>query len=234
MPQKTEERPIIAEQVFELRHEAAGKFLDVRGFVADYLRKQKFPHWRIETNSISFHDGKNGIEKDGALVGYKSVGYFVHNPDTKNYFADKAIAFWDVLLKNGHYDIPEPRRFGVRTKIFLPLESEFTAINKRIYDTFVSAEGVKVFGGTPTDLQITLDIDEGEFTVHCMLGPLEKNEATRWFPFDSEKFESAGIYLDLDVATTKDLKLSNVPSLIKRASTLIWGKLDMIEESLKL
>lgn len=233
MAQKMEDRPIIAEQVFELRHEATGTFLDKRGFVADYVRKHKFPHWRIETNAIQFYDAEKGIEKDGALVGYRSVGYYVYNPDTKNYFSDKAVAFWEVLRKNEHYEIPEPKRFGLRTKMFVPVALEFEQINKRIYAAFVTPEGVKVFGGSPTDMQIMLDLDEGAFTVHCVLGPLRKKEAGRWFPFESKQFESGGIFFDIDIATTKDLKLGAVPSLIEDAAALSWEKLDRLEKLLK-
>lgn len=234
MPQRSEDRPIVAEQLFELRHEASGTFLDVRGFVADYLRKHKFPHWRIDTNSISFHDAPQGVQKDGAFVGYKSLGYYVHNADTKNYFVDKAIAFWKVLLENGHYEIPSPSRFGARAKLFLPREHEFEEINKRIFKTFIAQDGVHIFGATPTDIQINIDLNEAPFSIRCVLGPTHKGEAGNFFPFESKEFEKAGIFLDLDIYTTTDLALDKVPDLLRRASDVTWAKLERLEQALEI
>lgn len=42
---------ILSEHVPEVRHVASGSFLDVRGFVADYIREKGiFSHWK--RNSI--------------------------------------------------------------------------------------------------------------------------------------------------------------------------------------
>ena len=83
MAKKEKDKIMLAEHILEVRHEASGTFLDVRGYVADYIRgKNIFPHWKIDTNIINFRDIANGINKEGAFVGYKSAGYIVYNPDT--------------------------------------------------------------------------------------------------------------------------------------------------------
>ena len=85
---------MVTEHLLEIRYVASGSFLDVRGNLADYIRETNlFPHWRIEENVIHFHDGAQGIVKDGAFVGYKNAGYICHNAETYNYFEDKATSY---------------------------------------------------------------------------------------------------------------------------------------------
>jgi hypothetical protein len=94
---KESEKLIITEHTLEIRHQASGSFLDNRGFVADYIRSHGlFPHWQIDSNIINFRDGPNKPEKLGAFVGYKSAGFFAFDPDTRNYFEDKACQFSNV------------------------------------------------------------------------------------------------------------------------------------------
>ena len=70
MSDKKRESVIIAEHILEVRHEASGTFLDVRGYVADYIRKEhKFlPHWGIDSNVVNFKDTKKALKKKAALL----------------------------------------------------------------------------------------------------------------------------------------------------------------------
>jgi hypothetical protein len=48
---------MVAEQILEVRYTPSGSFLDVRGYVADYIRENGFlPHWKIDINVVSFRD----------------------------------------------------------------------------------------------------------------------------------------------------------------------------------
>ena len=49
------EKTFITEQSFEIRHDASGTFIDVKGGVADFIKnKHLFPHWRIQENLVGF------------------------------------------------------------------------------------------------------------------------------------------------------------------------------------
>ena len=113
---------MLAEHVFEARHAPSGSFLDVRGYVADYIKSEGvLPHWKIDTNVVNFRDEPDSVKRDAAFTGFKSAGYVVYNPETRNYFSDKAGSFWKTLIKNNHYKVPEITRFGARTKAFMPV-----------------------------------------------------------------------------------------------------------------
>lgn len=123
MVKRPDEKLMLAEQVLEVRYVPSGSFLDVRGYVADYIRESGFlPHWKIDTNVVSFRDKPDKAEKEGAFAGYRNAGYFAYDPETRNYFVDRAGAFWRTLLKNKHYTLPALERFGARSKVFLPSE----------------------------------------------------------------------------------------------------------------
>jgi hypothetical protein len=131
MTKHDRDKVMLTEHVLEVRHVASGTFLDIRGFIADYIRNANFlNHWKIDTNVVNFRDTNDEIKNEGAFVGYKSAGYVVLNPQTRNFFVDRASAFWKLLIKNQHYIVPEPIRFGSRTKIFVPADKSFDEINK--------------------------------------------------------------------------------------------------------
>ena len=74
MPRKQDEKLMLAEQILEVRHAASGSFLDVRGYVADYVRESGFlPHWKIDANVVNFRDKPDKVQKEGAFAGYRSA-----------------------------------------------------------------------------------------------------------------------------------------------------------------
>lgn len=229
MAKKDRDKLMLAEHILEVRHDASGTFLDVRGYVADYIRDKKiFPHWKIDTNIIQFRDIATGIEKEGAFVGYKSAGYIVYNPDTRNYFSDRASSFWKILLENGHYKLPNPTRLGVRTKIFIPSNEKFNTLSAKIYDTFYSEKGKKILGGKQKDLQLVVDLVEGEFEVHFRCGPMHEKEIEHHLNFQSEHFSKCGLFLDLDYYKINNLSHKNIPKLMKKALEFTWKKSERI------
>lgn len=233
MPQKDKDKIMLAEHVLEVRHDASGTFLDVRGYVADFVRSEKFlPHWKIDANVVNFRDQPDKIGTEGAFVGYKSAGYVVLNPQTRNFFNDRATAFWKLLLKNVHYDLPCLARFGMRTKLFVPSTSTFDAINKKMYEELFSENTRSLVGGTETDLQFTIELREAGFDVRVMGGPIHKDEAGKYFQFESDDFRNCGLFLDLDYYTTTDLKPDAVPKLLHKAVDLMWIKAERIARGL--
>jgi len=233
MSKKDRDKIMLAEHVVEIRHEASGTFLDVRGYVADYIReKNLFPHWQIDSNIINFRDKSDGVNKEAAFVGFKSTGYIVYNPDTKNYFSDKASAFWKSLKENGHYKIPEATRIGVRTKIFIPTIKKFDEISKLLFDTFYTEKAKNLFGGKEKDVQLVVDLVEGQFEVHFYGGPMHADEIKKHLKFKSDHFTKCGLFFDLDYYKTENLSHKDIPKLIKEAVTLSWSKAEKISTEL--
>ena len=219
------EKIMLAEHILEVRHAASGTFLDLRGYVADYIRQKGiFHHWKIDANVVNFQDEPGTIKKEGAFVGYKSAGYVTLNPITRNYFADRASSFWNLLLKNGRYKIHKPTRFGTRTKLFVPSPQSFDEINKAMFEGLFTEKARLLVGGKETDLQFTIELKEDGFDVRVTGGPIHKDEANKHFQFKAEQFSQCGIFLDIDCFKTDGLSLSEVPRLLKTAIKLTWEK----------
>lgn len=223
----------VIQKIFELRHQPSGSFLDVRGFVADYIKKKDlFPHWKIDTNIVNFFDENQKIKTDGAFAGYQRAGYVVYNPPTNNYFVDKATKYWKELIKNQHYQIPEPIIFGNRTLTFIPSSITFEEINKRIFENYFSETLRKLIGGKQTDLMITLDSVEDNFDLRIAVGPIHKDEAKTYFQLESEQFKNAGLYIDIDCFKAKDLNHDIINKLLLDSTELTRKKVEDISKSL--
>lgn len=214
---------MLAEHVLEVRHAASGTFLDVKGRIADFVRTQDlFPHWQIDQTVINFKDKPSKIERDGAFVGYKSIGYVVFDPQTRNYFVDRASAFWKRIQSNDVYPIPSPTRFGTRTKVFVPSELTFDQINKRMFEDTFSEKGRGILGGSETDLQFTILFEEAGFSGRTTAGPIHKNEAPALFQFQSAHLSKCGLFLDIDLYKTEDVTTAGVPKLLQDGVGLMW------------
>jgi hypothetical protein len=235
MAKRDQDKIMLAEHVLEVRHDASGTLLDVRGFLADYIRKEKFlPHWNIRSNVVNFRDNKDEIKLEGAFVGYKSAGYVVLNPQTRNFFPDRATAFWKLLLRNEHYEIPKPTRFGARTKVFVPSGKSFDAINEVMFEELFTQKIRGLIGGTETDLQFTIELKEKSFDVRVIGGPIHKDEAGRYFQFTSEEFKKSGLFLDIDIYQTSGLLLPEIPRILKKAVDMTWEKTERVASGLGL
>ncbi|KKM14310.1 hypothetical protein LCGC14_1707410 [marine sediment metagenome] len=235
MSKVEKEKIMLSEHVLEVRHAALGTFLDVRGYVADYIRQSGyFPHWQIDANVVNFRDEPNTIKTEGAFVGYKSAGYVTLNPFTRNYFADRASSFWHLLLKNSRYKIPEPTRFGIRTKLFIPSPQSFDEINKAMFEGLFTEKARSIVGGKETDLQFIIESKEDVFDVRVSGGPIHKDEAKKHFQFDADQFNQCGLFLDIDYFKTDGLSLSKVPNLLKTAINLTWKKAEKIASGVGL
>ncbi len=236
MSEKGRDKVMIAEHVLEVRYDASGAFLDVRGYVADYIRQEEnfLPHWSIDANVVNFRDDPQKIIKEGGFVGYRSSGYVVFNPETQNFFVDKASVFWKLLLKNPHYKLPTPTRFGTRTKVFIPSSKSFDDINKKMYEVLFAEKARSLFGGNEQDLMFTVVLKEAGFEVRVLGGPIHKQEATQYFQFGSDHFDKCGLFLDIDYYKTTDLAQKDVPQLLHSSIDLMWKKAERIAEGLGL
>lgn len=233
MPKNNNERTYITEHILELRHEATGNFLDCRGFIADYIKKNGlFPHWSIIENSVSFFDTEKGINDVGAVVSYNRVCFLSYDPSTENYFEQKALQFWKTLQNNKHYIIPTIERFGARTKCYVPSKLSFIEISKRINTEFFNEKLAITIGAKPTDLQIVLDLKDSDFQIRIILGPVRENEAGRYFSFKSDEFGQGGIYIDVDYFQAEKIPHDHVKSLLAKTMKLVWPKIERITNAI--
>ena len=233
MPKKQDEKLMLAEQVLEVRYTPSGSFLDVRGYIADYVRESGFlPHWNIEPNVVSFRDKPDKVQKEGAFAGYRNAGYLVYDPQTRNFFIDRASSFWRILQKNQHYKLPPLERFGTRTKVFLPSDKSFEDINRSVFQTLYTEKTREVIGGTETDVQFIIELKEHEFDVRVSGGPVHKDEVQRYLSFDSKEFEKTGFFVDLDFYRTDGLKHDEIPRLLRVAIDLTWTKVENLATAL--
>lgn len=235
MPKNNHEKIMLAEHVLEVRYLASGIFLDVRGYIADYIRDAKMlPHWKIDSNVVNFRDQADGLKTEGAFIGYKSAGYLVLNSQTRNFFTDRATAFWKLLMKNNHYQIPELTRFGMRTKIFMPTKLNFDEINKKTFETFFTENARNLIGGKETDVHFTIELKEKGFEVRVSGAPLHKKEAVNHFGFRSDEFERCGLFLDIDYFKNKGISHADIPKFLKSSVDLLWAKAERIATGLGL
>ena len=229
MAKKGDEKLMLAEQILEVRYIPSGSFLDVRGYVADYIRDSGFlPHWKIDSNVVNFRDKSDGVQKEGAFAGFRSAGYFAYDPETRNYFVDRAGSFWRTLQKNQHYKIPALERFGARTKVFLPSDKPFEEINHAVYHTLYSDKAREMVGGIEKDVQFIVELREQDFEGRISGGPIHKDEAGRYLSFESKEFEKPGFFIDVDFYRTADLKHEDVSKLLRAAVDLTWVKVEKL------
>jgi hypothetical protein len=235
MTKKQHEKLMLAEQVLEVRYTPSGSFLDVRGYVADYIRESGFlPHWNIEPNVVSFRDKPDMVQKEGAFAGYRNAGYLVYDPETRNFFVDRASAFWRTLQKNQHYKLPPLERFGARTKVFLPSDKNFEDINHSVFQTLYTDKTREVIGGTEIDVQFIIELKDQEFDVRISGGPVHKDEVRKYLSFESKHFEKAGFFVDLDFYRKDDLKHDEVPRLLRAAINLTWIKVENLAAAVEV
>lgn len=226
---KINDQDILTEHVLEVRHVASGSFLNVRGYIADYIQSENIlPHWKIDANIINFRDKEDKIVKEGAFSGYKNTGYIVFNPETKNYFQDKAIKFWNTLIKCEFYPATQLNRFGTRLKTFIPSNQNFDAINKKLHDSLLTDQSKELFKGTKKDFQLILDMEDKNFSIKIQIGPIHEDEVGKYLNFDSDYFEKCGIFLDIDVFKVKDLNHKDIPGLLKEAVKVQWNQVNQI------
>ena len=220
----------ITEHVFELQHEVKGKFLDIKGTIADAIREAAiFPDWQIDANLIKFYNGKTIDDKDiEAIISYNLIRFMSYDPSTKNYFEEQLKKFIKTLRSLDVYDIPKINRFGVRTKCFIPSQLTFNDIFKRISQSLNNEYVSKLVGGIPNDTQLSFNTSEHGFTVRVTIGPIKPKEAKNYFSFKSDKLSSSGTYIDIDCFQVQQIENNEINELINKAMKITWQKIENI------
>ena len=235
MPKGEQTQLIIAEHLFEARFRPIGSFLDVRGHVADHVSAAfGIPQWRIDQHTINFHDVNEGIDKIGAFVSFRNAGLEAHDAPTRNFFEDKAEAFWKAFQSFSGFEIPQINRLGVRTKAFLKLDLPFEKIEQTLTSKLLTSDAVSIFGSKPADFGVVVGLEEKGLKLRIQLGPFKKKEVQQFFRFKSEHFESAGVLVDCDVYSDELQDAHSVPKNIRAGAKLAWLKTDNIFDKLGL
>jgi len=236
-PEKHKNVVHVSEHVMEVRYRPSGSFLGVAGKIADYFfDKEVFPHWQIQSNGnrVDFRDAPNEVKKFGAFVTFRNAGYVVFNPDTKNLFVDKALSFWKHALANQDFTIPKITRFGCRGKVFIQTDAEFLAIRQKFAAFTITSEARQLAGGDLQDFSVSLEVKDSDFTARVQMGPVKKDEAQKYFSFESDAFGHSGVFLDLDLYTHEVANQKEVGELLKKANDRLWTKVDSLYAALAL
>jgi len=130
--------------------------------------------------------------------------------------------------------VPELKRFGTRSKIFVPSIMTFEEINKSMYEGLFSDRARTLVGGSETDLQFTIELKDAGFDVRVMGGPIHRDEAGKHFQFNSDHFTKCGLFLDLDFYTTEGLTVNGIPEMLRNAVELMWVKAERIARGVGL
>jgi hypothetical protein len=225
----------ITEHIFEVRHEALAKFLDIKGSIADDIKKRDlFSFWKIQENVISFSDQKDFITKDaGATVTYDRICFFAYKAVSDGNFRKNAINFLCELNKCKPYAVPPLTRFGLRIKSFIPATNmSFEEIYKCIATNLLNDKYTSILGEKQRDIHLTFEFEEKEFQVRAMIGPLKSDEAERHFRFKDEAFKENGLYVDVDYFKTGQFKYHDVKPMLEKATELAKKRIQQIADTI--
>lgn len=101
-----------------------------------------------------------------------------------------------------------------------------------LFETFYTEKAKKLIGGKEKDVQLAVDLDEGQFEVHFRCGPMHENETKKHLNFESEHFKKCGLFVDLDYYKIKKISHNNIPKLMKEAVSFSWEKAEKIATEL--
>lgn len=233
MKTKEHKPDLITENILELQHEATGIFLDIKGRLADNVRQSgMFSDWQIDSNLIKFYNGNPTVvtKNMDAIVGYNLVRFNTYNPSTENYFEDNALKYIKLLQQKDMYQIPTIKRFGARTKCFVPSKLEFTEINSTLFSKFYKDNVCSLFTGRQEDFQAIIQTKEKDIQIKICLGAVKKDEVKRYFNFKSDKFNEAGLYIDIDCFQLKPFEIKDIKSLLENVMEITWKQIHKLLE----
>lgn len=220
----------VTEEILEVRYTPRGGFLTQAGYIADYVSDQGlFPHWEIESNMVKFRDVAGAPKNLHAFVSYKNAGIVAIDSQTANFFQDKAIQYWRTLESNKFFAIPPIQRIGIRHKFFVKIEKSFEDIERLMFEYLCKPAVLQVLDGSRKDLQVVIDAETKLGKLRSVFGPLAKGEAANFFPFKSDHFSSAGIFIDFDLFIEnpkQEKKL--VDNFVRSACSANWDRVEKI------
>jgi len=234
-------QPLSSEHYMEIRYEAMGSFLNIRGAVADFVKeKEIFRHWRIGENRVDFWNMEDPDEDpEKGYVSFRNCGYQMHNPSTENHFLDRAAKFISALGDMESFNFPRISRLGVRSRFYHSVENmSFGEFCER-YSTKFLRDGVPgVFAGSVKDVAVNLDFRDKNVSFNTASGPMKKEQFIQQFSTLAQKEEIApiGLFFDIDCFET-DLGILPTQTIqvdLRALHKQCWQKLNAIEALLEI
>ena len=225
---------MFCQQVFELRFEPMGAFLDIRGKLADHVRKEMFKHWAIGENRLDFWDSdKREEDKNTAFVSYRNCGFVSIQPPTENFFEDKASKFLRVLSTSSVFAFPRATRLGVRSSFFAYSHLPFSELCQKFYHHFYQEQITRLFGGTVEDVGIIVNLRKDKSFFNITTGPMKKEQAVQYFKAKLGDLKDVGVYFDIDYFQT-DLGKADLKDISVLIKTFSQESFSQLNDVLKL
>lgn len=231
------ESMIISDHILELRYEPMGSFLGIRGEVADTVKRDgQFKHWSITSNRVDFWNEDNREDDpETGFVSFRNCGSQLHNPQTRNYFPDRAGKFLRTLDEKAQIKISGITRLGVRAEWFCGSTQTFDQIRDQFYKSFYGSLDRQVFNGDVEDVGAVLNFRRGSLYFNVSSGPMLKDQAmTLIRMIKHEEFPPQGLFLDVD-CFLKDLGDKEVGRLVHEIRELhdeCWVRFDKLRQFL--
>lgn len=232
MPKKGEGK-ILSEHLLEIRYPAFGEFFDIRGSLAEMLRRDmKFTDWEIARNRIQV---RNHSEKEkateSAFISFVNCGYRIARPATKNYFQDITSKFVRLAFSASAFNVQKIRRLGVRSMFLTPIDADFETLKEQCREKIFKGGDLlsEKLTAKLVDLNVILNFKKGDYFFNTMIGPMEKDQMKQYFDYHQDLPE-LGLYFDIDYFQ-KDLKpdVRNMTHCIADFETYAWEKLQIVQ-----
>jgi len=227
----------------EIRYEPLGRFLNFKGSIADRIKAElsTFKHWRIGENRVDFHneEGEEDLSNEvTAFVGFKSIGYSLSRPDTKDYFPQQVNKFIRTVFdENSEFLLPPVTRIGLRAYVVVPFDGDFDALNKIYVERLVGPfkEIQELFGNKISDAGISLDFfKKGRRSAAFKSGPMKLQQMESIFKVEDD-LPDVGLFFDIDVFKSfvenpESIDLSQVCREISDLSESLWRYSEGLEK----
>lgn len=223
MPYNIDGKSIISEQVLEVRYKPAGRFVDIKGKLADSLIKF-LPHWQIGNDNIILTDNPGRPKIESAFVGYKSAGYSAVNPSTGNFFQDKCISFWKMLDENGIFEIPAIERVGLRSRIFIESKVSREEIDNLFIHKIYSSKINQLFTEDKRAVKFYFELKVGGHKVVMQAYPFGNKDEGKIFSFVSDELFKSGLFIDIDYFVLSELNKKDIPDFVRKALSFTTEK----------
>lgn len=216
MPYDIAGKSIISEQVLEVRYKPAGRFMDIKGELADSLTNF-LPHWQIGVDNIILTDTLGKAKVESAFVGYKNAGYSSINPSTGNFFQDRCISFWKAFDENGIFAIPAIQRVGLRSRIFIESKISREEADNLFMDKIYSSNINQLFTEDKHAIKFYIELKVGGDKVVMQAYPFGKKNEGKIFSFVSDELFKSGLFIDIDYFIVSDLNKRDIPDFVRKA-----------------
>lgn len=234
---------ILSKCILEIRFKANPTIVDIRGLlISKYSTLLKMPHWSLTDNRVDFFNKEKTII---FYISYNSMGVYIKNPPTENYFSDKSILFLkNIFDEDFMKDSTIVERFGIRTIAIIPFDGEFIQLKDTYLKKYINItpELLTIVEDEVYDIgcPITLESSYGKYNISC--GPMKKEQILNKFYniMDNDKIVNAkeapevGLYIDVDYWNTpkKILKTPDIIELVHTFSDSNTSRISGIEKLL--